>query len=93
MVEQSCRKLNLGEQVWESAGLADTGVYLPLTPALSRGEREFHRPRLSELEVRWLVEKWATILPLPLGEGRGEGNQAARLPHPQARLRHPPIVV
>ena len=48
-------------------------VLFPLTPGLSLRERE---PRTPSLEQTWHVgfaEALPTILPLPQGEGRGEG--------------------
>ena len=46
---------------------------IPLTPALSPGERETHNPALGTKRSCGLAEDWRTILPLPGGEGRGEG--------------------
>ncbi len=55
-----------------------SGVLFPLTPALSLGERG----NLGQsLEVSWRVRcagALATILPLPKGEGRGEGERIIR---------------
>jgi len=44
----------------------------PLTPALSRGERENCRPLVLPLPGRMYGQR-GTIPPLPAGEGRGEG--------------------
>lgn len=52
---------------------------LPLTPTLSLREREQHAHRASFSSVRpaspasGFVVRLETILPLPTGEGRGEG--------------------
>src|SRR3954471_5004091 len=48
----------------------------PLTPALSLGEREPTWPVSLQAEAVGLFERLLTILPLPEGEGRGEGNAA-----------------
>jgi|GEM_PF-3303141 len=49
-----------------------------LTPALSRWEREPRRPPSS---IRYLpaLRSLAAVLPLPAGEGRGEGERLRRL--------------
>jgi hypothetical protein len=53
-------------------------VAFPLTPALSLGERENGRQRLREAGIAGKVERLKSMPPLPRGEGRGEGEQAAR---------------
>jgi len=54
------------------------GAGSPLTPALSPGERETGSPLVEEFERSDLVGWQAKILPLPKGEGRGEGERAVR---------------
>jgi hypothetical protein len=59
-----------------SAALAD--ALFPLTPALSLGEREPRPPSVAHAEgLRFAVTR-RSLLPLPQGEGRGEGEQAIR---------------
>jgi hypothetical protein len=53
-------------------------VVFPLTPALSLREREEARQRVRETGVPGIVGQLAWVLPLPEGEGWGEGEQAAR---------------
>ena len=55
-------------------------VVFPLTPALSLRERENYRQRSGEASTLGIVERLAALPPLPKGEGRGEGEQAARPP-------------
>ena len=56
-------------------------IFLPLTPALSLGERGNHFPSRSKI-CRWICETPArrttsirNLFPLPEGEGRGEGER------------------
>jgi superfamily I DNA/RNA helicase len=59
--------------------LGKAGALFPLTPTLSLGERE-HRPQRAEYsEHSGLSPEQPTALPLPKGEGRGEGEQNVRL--------------
>src|SRR5260221_14719375 len=58
-----------------ASGMADVGF--PLTPALSLGERGNRRQSVGESETVGTRERYARGLPLPKGEGRGEGEQAA----------------
>ncbi len=51
-------------------------VSFPLTLALSRWERERRIPRGDESRSFGLVKAGLAILPLPKGEGRGEGNSS-----------------
>ena len=46
---------------------------LTLTPALSQGERGKRIQSFEVSEDARFADTLATILPLPLGEGRGEG--------------------
>ena len=59
-----------------SAALAD--VPFPLTPALSLGEREKTPPGEGESDAFNKCNGRRAWLPLPKGEGRGEGEQAIR---------------
>src|SRR6185369_7399921 len=45
----------------------------PLTPALSLRERETPNSAVEKRRSSGLSKDWKTILPLPEGEGRGEG--------------------
>jgi hypothetical protein len=54
------------------------GTLFPLTPALSPGERENHRQRLRETGTRVNVKGLPSLLPLPKGEGWGEGEDDTR---------------
>ncbi|MDD5140074.1 MAG: hypothetical protein PHY43_07455 [Verrucomicrobiales bacterium] len=65
-------------------------VGLPLTPALSLGERENHLPSLAML-CDWIyparIEKKSEsrmLFPLPKGEGKGEGESVVGSSHTQS---------
>ena len=53
--------------------LGELPATFPLTPVLSRREREPLRPRFGKFAAPGLAERRNTILPLLWGEGRGEG--------------------
>jgi len=59
------------------AGLS-AGAPFPLTPALSPGEREHSRRSFGEPTDGLSVDGQAAVLPLPGGEGRGEGERRPR---------------
>jgi hypothetical protein len=50
-------------------------VRLPLTPTLSLREREPRTPSVGQTERPGWLDAQATMLPLPRGEGRGEGKE------------------
>ena len=52
----------------------------PLTPTLSRGERENGLPIWNLPNRFWIVLKRAVWFPLPWGEGEGEGKQEVSKP-------------
>jgi len=54
--------------------------FFPLTPTLSLGERESHRPFRYESGAHNLFKWLAAIPPLPKGEGWGEGEQTLSTP-------------
>jgi len=58
---------------------ANSDAAFPLTPALSPKEREEHRQSVRKSEASRLVERHPSALPLPKGEGRGEGEQRVGL--------------
>jgi len=50
----------------------------PLTPALSLGERENRRQLVRRIGAPGFIERRNALLPLPEGEGWGEGEAIAR---------------
>ena len=52
----------------------------PLTPALSRRERENHPQSVGYAGAVRILDSRASLLPLPMGEGRGEGEQGVCAP-------------
>src|SRR6185369_13403506 len=63
------------ELLFERADFGNSNVAFPLTPALSLGERENRSPVLRQSAVPLCSESGIMRLPLPKGEGRGEGNR------------------
>ena len=57
-----------------------TDALFPLTPTLSLGERETGRQRFRQAGTPRNVLRPASLLPLPEGEGGGEGEDDARPP-------------
>src|ERR1700745_595112 len=66
----------------DDASQLDLSLFLPgrfpLTPALSLGERENRFPVVEKTPRPGLLGALPTILPLPKGEGRGEGEERVR---------------
>ena len=58
--------------------LSELGVVFPLTPALSLGEREPQSTARANTNGLRFAERLAKILPLPKGEGWGEGELGSR---------------
>ena len=72
--------LRIGQAVAEAPGLATSELSFPLTPALSLGERGNRSRSADKRAPREFDETWAGKLPLPEGEGWGEGEQRAHPP-------------
>lgn len=69
---------SLGSHHWGLSLFLRAGVFyiaFPLTPTLSLGERETNMQRLDASSALTFAESGDTILPLPKGEGRGEGER------------------
>src|SRR5437899_8778723 len=69
-----------GKQAFEASHALSLPVWVgcvsfPLTLALSRREREHRTPRCDEPRRPGLAKTRRAILPLPKGEGRGEGEK------------------
>jgi Acyl-protein synthetase, LuxE len=72
--------LEIGELVATSPGVANSDGSFPLTPALSSGEREPRRPRVQTPGAPEMPARRDAVLPLPEGEGWGEGERSTRPP-------------
>src|SRR5205823_4184214 len=59
--------------------VGNTGVVFPLTPALFPGERKSRALVSRIFRTRGFAAVLRTVLPLPSGEGRGEGERVVRL--------------
>ncbi len=66
--------------VWMPRLSGGTDVLFPLTPTLSRGERENTGQPVVGAEVLTHFMHRTSWLPLPTGEGWGEGEQVVRIP-------------
>jgi cytochrome c oxidase assembly protein subunit 15 len=85
---------------WQDTAAAPAllGSPFPLTPPLSPGERENPRQSADESGGVGILENRPRLLPLPEGEGRGEGGQDARnaagaQKHIRVHLRPLPLLV
>jgi hypothetical protein len=67
------------EAIAKAVSLGRPHGLFPLTPALSPREREPRCQRLCEFEALGFFARREMILPLPWGEGWGEGERAAVL--------------
>jgi hypothetical protein len=68
--------LEVGDLATESLAFDISDVPFPLTPALSLRERENHLPCCKKREPFEFAQTRAKQLPLPQGEGWGEGEQS-----------------
>ena len=67
-----------GGRTWDlPEPLCESGVFFPLTPTLSRGERERQSTARAKRTGIRLADRLARIPPLPWGEGWGEGELGA----------------
>src|SRR2546426_2988844 len=64
-------------RIFDSAR-ARSNAHFPLTPTLSLGERENHFRSFDEPPLSQSPNACARALPLPKGEGRGEGEPGMR---------------
>src|SRR6266568_5475407 len=72
----SARKNRRGTSVvCEGVTITGRNQEVPLTPALSPGERENRPPRFRQSRASRLVAARDVLSPLPAGEGQGEGNE------------------
>ena len=71
-----------GRRVRYVGSCSQSDVAFPLTPTLSLGERENRAQSLDKAWRAGLADALADILPLPRGEGWGEGEQATLLSRP-----------
>ena len=71
------------------SGASGTSCALPLTPALSRRERENGSQPLLTSSPSSSSECWMTWPPLPAGEGRGEGERFDQLRNAATSARGP----
>src|SRR5437870_230547 len=75
---------------WSVLQFACSTEYFPLTLTLSLGEREQQASDWCLADGRWansgagVIERWGTLLPLPGGEGRGEGEPSVAHPTTQS---------
>ena len=73
------RILGFQERVAKLSPAPFSGVRIPLAPTLSRRERENRRQSVGETNVFGMAENPPLWLPLPPGEGWGEGNSCGEL--------------
>src|SRR5713101_5479926 len=82
-------RASLLRSLWDMLHFACSTEYFPLTQTLSIREREQQASDWCLADGRWansgtrVIERRRTILPLPRGEGRGEGEPS--IAHPTMR--------